>query len=189
MAPSVVRTRPSSTAIVLVDVQERLVAAMPPGRMRDLERAARILLGAARELGAPVLLTEQYPQGLGRTAAPLAEWLAAAGIRPIEKLAFSACLEPAFVEALEQTGAEAAVVLGMETHVCVFQTARDLVERGLRVAVPMDGVVSRRDDHRQVGLDLCAAAGAVVTTAETLLFDWMVQSGTDTFRTLSRLVR
>lgn len=183
------RTKPSTTAVVIIDVQEKLVPLMPTEQMDALERATKIMLGAARELGAPVLVTEQYPKGLGRTVSPLSDWIAAAGVTPIEKTAFSGCNEPRFVQALKEVGADAAVVVGMEAHICVFQTVRDLCTRGLRVDVPIDGVASRRDDHKQVGLDLCAKAGANITTAETVLFDWMVQSGTDTFKTLSKLVR
>jgi len=183
------RTKPSTTAIVIVDVQDKLATAMPPERMEQVERAARILIAAATELGAPLLCTEQYPKGLGPTIAPIRSALQASGVTPIEKLTFSGCAEPRFVQALKDTGADAAVVMGMETHVCVFQTVRDLSARGLRVDVPIDGVVSRRDDHREVGLELCRKAGATMTTAETLLFDWLVQAGTDTFKKLSRLVR
>ncbi len=183
------RTRPSTTAILLVDVQEKLVPTIPVEAMADLSRAARILFGAARELGAPVLVTEQYPKGLGPTIEPLRDLYAPLHVKPIEKLAFSACADPAFIDALKATGCDAAIVLGMETHICVFQTVRDLVARGLRVDVAVDGVASRRDDHKRVGLDLCQRAGAGLTTAETVLFDWMVQSGTETFRSLSKLVR
>ncbi len=183
------RTKPSATAIIVVDVQEKLVPTMPAERLEQLYRAARILLGAAAELRAPVIVTEQYPKGLGGTVSPLRELLADAGVKPIEKMAFSACNEPTFVEALKETKADAAIIIGMETHICVFQTVRDLAARGVRVDLPIDGVVSRRDDHRQVGLDLCAQAGATLTTAETILFDWLVQSGTDSFRKLAKLVR
>ena len=186
---AVERTKPSTTAIVVVDVQEKLIPAMPPERVEDLIRAVRIMLVAAAELGAPVLATQQYTRGLGPTHGPVRELLELGGVEPIEKLTFSCCAEPAFLQALKDTGADSAVVLGMETHVCVFQTVRDLCARGLRVDVPIDGVTSRRDDHRQVGLDLCTKAGATLTTAETILFDWMVQAGTDTFKKLSKLVR
>ena len=183
------RTKPSATAVIIVDVQEKLVPTMPREQMDQLLRATRILLGAAAELGAPVIVTEQYPQGLGATIGPIREELARLGVKPLEKLAFSGCNEPAFLDALKAANADAAVVLGMETHICVFQTVRDLVARGLGVHVPIDGVASRRDDHKEVGLELCKRAGAIVTTAETVLFDWMVQSGTDMFRKLSKLVR
>ena len=141
------RTKPSATAIIVVDVQEKLVPTMPAERLEQLYRAARILLGAAAELRAPVIVTEQYPKGLGGTVSPLRELLADAGVKPIEKMAFSACNEPTFVEALKETKADAAIIIGMETHICVFQTVRDLAARGVRVDLPIDGVVSRRHPH------------------------------------------
>lgn len=183
------RTKPNTTAVVIVDVQEKLVPSMPPERMEALVRATRILVNAAKELGAPVIATEQYPKGLGPSIAPIRELIEQSGARVIDKLTFSGCNEPRFIQAIKESGAEAAVVLGMETHICVFQTVRDLAARGMRVDVPIDGVASRLEDHRQVGLDLCAKAGATLTTAETIVFDWMVQSGTETFKTLSKLVR
>lgn len=183
------RTKPSTTLVIIVDAQEKLAAAMPSTDLEAMTRAARILLGAAAELGAPVLITEQYPKGLGNTLPEIREALEAADADVIEKLTFSACNEPQFVQALKDTTADAAIVIGMETHICVFQTVRDLVARGLRVDVPIDGVVSRRADHKKVGLDLCERAGATITTSETVLYDWMVQAGTETFRKLSKLVR
>lgn len=174
---------------MIIDLQEKLAPAMPRERLADTERAARIMLAAAAELGAPVLVTEQYSKGLGPTIPTIRQALETADITPIEKLTFSGCNEPRFIQAFKDTGADAAIVLGIETHVCVFQTVRDLLSRGVRVDVLLDGVASRRDDHRQVGLDLCAKAGATITTTETVLFDWMVQAGTDTFKKLSKLVR
>ncbi len=189
MSSSVDRTRPNTTAIIIIDVQEKLVPSMPADRVAQLERASRIMLAAATTLGAPILATEQYPRGLGPTIASLGQLLAQAEVPPIEKLAFSACNEPRFLAALRQSCADAAVVIGMETHICVFQTVRDLLARGLRVDVLIDGVASRREDHRQVGLDLCAKAGATLTTAETVMFDWLVQAGGDSFKKLAPLVR
>ncbi len=183
------RTKPSTTAIIIIDVQQKLIPSMPVAQMDDLRRAARILLGAAAELGAPVMCTEQYPRGLGATDQAIAAELEPLSVTPLAKNTFSCCMDPAFLDALKATGADAAVVIGMEAHICVFQTVRDLCARGMRVDVAIDGVASRRDDHRRVGLGLCEKAGANLTTAETVLFDWMVQSGTDTFKKLSRLVR
>ncbi|MFP6684069.1 MAG: isochorismatase family protein [Polyangiaceae bacterium] len=186
---SVERTKPSTTAVIIIDVQEKLVPTMPAEQMEQLKRAARIMLGGARELGAHILCTEQYPRGLGHTISPLRDWLEEAQVTATEKLSFSACKEPRFVQELKDARIDSAIVLGLETHICVFQTVRDLAARGIRVQVPIDGVASRREDHRQVGLKLCERAGATLTTAETILFDWMVQSGTDTFKVLSKLVR
>lgn len=182
------RLDPARTVVLIVDIQEKLCGAMPKERMDDLKRSARILIGAARELGLPAFYTEQYPKGLGSTIAELHDSLVECGARGFEKNTFSACGAEGFVEALP-TGATAAIVIGMEAHVCVFQTVRDLVARGLAVHVPIDGVVSRRDDHRERGLALCERAGAISTTTETAVFDLLEHAGTPAFRALAPLIR
>jgi nicotinamidase-related amidase len=183
------RLDPKRSVLVVVDVQERLAPAMPAPMMDSLTRASAILLEAARLLGVPVLATEQYPQGLGPTVAPLRDKLGTMGVTPFPKVTFSAGDEPAFLQALAATGARQAIVIGMETHICVMQTTRDLVALGLDVHVPLDGVASRREDHRDAGLRLCERAGASITTAETIAFDWLGRAGTDAFKAVSRLVR
>ncbi len=183
------RLDPKASVLVVVDVQERLASVMPPSEIERLQRAATILLTAAPLLGVSVLRTEQYPKGLGPTLPALQALLDQAGARSFEKTAFSACDAGGFLGALEATGARAAVVVGMEAHICVYQTVRDLVQRGLEVHVPIDGVVSRREDHRDVGLALCERAGAVRTTAETVAFDWLGGSGTEAFKAISRVVK
>lgn len=185
------RLDPAECVVILVDVQERLAAAMPAAHVAEVTRAATILIEAARLLGGRVVATEQYPQGLGRTLAPIAALLAEMKAPTVAKLAFSASDEPAFQRELVGEGAtpRAAVVLGMETHVCVFQTARELASRGLMVHVPIDGVASRREDHRAAGLSLCRDAGATLTTAETIAFDWLRSARNDAFRAISKLVR
>ncbi|MGK3989021.1 isochorismatase family protein [Sorangium sp. So ce136] len=183
------RLEPAASAVIVVDVQEKLAAAMPAPQMAALTRAATVLIEAARRLGAAVIATEQYPAGLGRTIAPLAEKLAEAGAPVIPKMEFSACDALEFERAFLQRAPRAAIVVGLEAHVCVFQTVRELAARGVTVHVPLDGVASRRDDHRLAGLDLCRAAGATITTAETVVFDWLRVAGTDDFRHLSKLIR
>jgi nicotinamidase-related amidase len=183
------RLDPKECAVLVVDVQEKLAAAMPPAQMAELTRAATVLVEAAHLLGARVIATEQYPSGLGPTIPPVAERLARAGAPTLAKMEFSACDSPAFERALASAGARTAVVVGMETHVCVFQTVRELASRGVDVLVPLDGVASRRDDHRAAGLDLCRAAGATVTTMETVVFDWLRKAGGDEFKKLSKLIR
>jgi nicotinamidase-related amidase len=183
------RLDPKQCAVVIIDVQERLAAAMPPPRVADLTRAATVLLDAAQVLGARAIATEQYPAGLGRTLPPIAERLGPRGITVIEKIDFSACDAPEFEQAWAEGPKATAIVLGMETHVCVFQTVRALIARGISVHVPIDGVASRRDDHREVGIALCRAAGGVITTMETVVFDWLRRAGTNEFKGLSKLIR
>lgn len=183
------RLDPSSSLVLLVDVQDKLAAAMPESSMTSLLRAGRILIEAARELGAPVLATEQYPQGLGSTVSELAQLLAGAHATVLSKVEFSAAEAPGFSSELARHACRSVVVIGMETHVCVFQTVRELVQRGLDVHVPIDGVASRREDHRLTGLELCRAAGATITTSETVAFDWLRKASGDAFKKVSRVVR
>jgi nicotinamidase-related amidase len=183
------RLVPAKSLVVVIDVQDRLAAAMPKERMARVARNIDVLLETAQLLGAPVVATEQYPKGLGPTIEPLGRKLHEMGAPRIEKTAFSASEVPAFTERLESVAPSAVVVVGMEAHVCVYQTVRDLVGRGLEVHVPIDAVVSRHDDDRATGIALCERAGAVPSTMETVVFDWLGRAGTDAFRAISKLVR
>jgi nicotinamidase-related amidase len=187
--PSVKRLDPKGTVVVVVDIQERLAAAMPGPRLADVVRAGKILIEAAPLLGASVLVTEQYPAGLGSTLSALDGPLRASRARRFEKLDFSALGAQGFWDALQRTRATSCVVVGMEAHVCVFQSVRDLVGRYLDVHVAADGVCSRRDDHRELGLRLCERSGAILTTAESVVFDWLERAGSDVFKQVAKLVR
>ena len=148
--------------LLVIDMQESY-----RGKLHEearLVRATQRLLGAAGELALPVILTEQYPKGLGATVEQMAGPLEALQVTPFEKTSFSAYEAPGFAEAFEAAQPEAVVVIGMETHVCVYQTVRDLTALGVEVHLRIDGVSSRRDDHRDAGIDLCVRAGAVRTT-------------------------
>ncbi len=181
------RLDPAETAVLIIDVQERLAAAMPEPQMAALTRAATVLIEASRLLGAELIVTEQYPAGLGKTIPPIAERLGDAPV--VSKMEFSACDAAGFERVWAKRAPRAVIVVGMETHVCVYQTVRELAARGVIVHVPIDGVASRREDHRQAGLDLCRASGATITTMETVVFDWLRQAGTEPFRRLSKLIR
>jgi nicotinamidase-related amidase len=183
------RLEPASSVLLIVDVQERLSAAMPAETMDLAVANMRILLEAARILAVPVIATEQYSKGLGPTVAPLAEPIRERGVQAIEKLTFSACDEPRVDQALSALSPRSAVVAGVETHVCVFQTARDLVARGLEVYVVVDAVASRREENRLAGLSLAERAGALLAPTETVVFDWLRRAGTDEFKAVSKLVR
>jgi nicotinamidase-related amidase len=183
------RLDPSQSLLLVVDVQERLASAMPQAAMDRLVANTLVLLEGARLLGVPVLASEQYPKGLGRTVAPIAEKLRAMGVEPIDKTTFDACGEPRLARAIADRSPRAIVLAGMETHICVYQTARELARRGIEVHVAADAVVSRRDENRALGLTLCERAGAFATPTETIVFDWLGQAGTDEFKAVSKLVR
>ncbi len=176
----------STAVVVVVDVQERLLPAMPQERLALLFKYAKAMILGAREMGIPVLATEQYPKGLGATAPQLRELLPSP---PIVKNHFSCGADPGFAKALAVTGRRQVVLVGMEAHVCVFQTARDLVATGHEVYVCADAVTSRSDLHRESGLELVRAAGATVHNVESVLFDLLHCAGTDEFRKIAPLVR
>lgn len=179
------RLNPKETALVLIDIQQKLAAAMPEPALHALCRNVDILLEASKRLGVPVLATEQYPKGLGPTLASIAEKLPG---KPLEKLCFSAADSDAFVKALQATGAKQAVLAGMEAHVCVFQTARALAEK-MPTWVLRDAVTSRTEENKNAGLELCRAAGAQLTVTETVVFDWLREAGSEDFKALSKLIR
>ncbi len=183
------RLDPAHTLLVVVDVQEKLAAVMPQTSMDRLQSGALLLLEAARLLGVTVVASEQYPKGLGPTIAPIAEKLRAMGVEPVAKSTFDALGEPRIASLVSARAARAAVVVGMETHICVFQTVRELARRGLEVHVVSDAVASRREENRVVGLGLCERAGAVVTSVEAVAFDWLGRAGSEEFRAISKLVR
>lgn len=187
-----------STLLVVMDVQERLVPAMPEEcRGLAIDNVIRLIQGA-RVMSIPLLVTEQYPQGLGRTIDPVAQALKELDPAPlpIDKVQFDGCADPQFTAALESawstpgTAQPRNVVLcGMEAHICIYQTARSLVERGYGVHVAMDATCSRRRDNRRIAQGLLTNLGAVVTSTETVLFDLLGQADGDEFRAVIKLVR
>ncbi len=178
----------SDTLLLVVDVQERLHPAMDG----ELRGAVEANLGrwaeAARLLGLPVVVTEQYPKGLG----PTMPWLSAAlgpSATALPKVSFDALGDPAVRAAIEATGRRSIVVAGMEAHICVFQTARAIEESGRRAFVLADAVASRSRANWEIGLELARRSGAVVTSTEAALFDLVGAAGSDTFKAISKLVR
>lgn len=180
-------------ALIVVDIQDRLLPAMPADTVADMMRNSAILIAAADQLGLPIVVSQQYPKGLGGTAQPIEDALARArGVHRFDKLEFSAAAAPAF-GALAATGSglgrDQWIVCGMETHVCVYQTARDLVARGSAVHVCADAVSSRTPANREIGLGLMARAGAVITSTEVCVFDLLGRAGSDEFRALSKVIK
>ncbi len=146
------------------------------------------LVESGRVLGLPVLVTEQYPKGLGRTEPQL---IAALGerYRPIEKTTLSIMGEPAFRSALHSAGCTQVVLCGVEAHVCVCQSAIDLRRAGLDVHVAADCVSSRRSDDAAVALRRMEQHGCWMSTHEMAVFELLAESGTPVFREWTRLIR
>jgi nicotinamidase-related amidase len=146
-----------------------------------------ILLSAAQRLGVPVLVTEQYPGGLGRT---LPEVRALLGeTPPFEKTAFSCAKADGFRDRVQQLGADHVILTGIEAHVCVLLTALDLLQGGGRVSIVADAVCSRRPANLEIGLGQARQAGAGITTTETVVFQLLGRADSDVFRELSKLLR
>jgi nicotinamidase-related amidase len=190
-AASELRLDRARAALLIVDVQERLAAVMAPGDLAVCQRNILTLLEMARRLQLPLVVSEQYPRGLGPTVPALRSALDEPGLDPlrIEKLTFACTDDPAFAEIYRRLRRDQWIVVGMEAHVCVYQTARGLVALGATVHVPADAVISRAPSNVHLGLGLVARAGAVVTATEAVVFDILGRAGTDDFRALSRLVK
>ena len=178
--------RRNETGLVVVDVQEGFRPVID-----GFDRMAcnvGILAEGFGVLGRPVLVSEQYPKGLGHTVPEVEEHLPAFTDR-IEKMRFSACGVDGFERSLERAKCSRWVVCGIETHVCVNQTALDLISRGYEVHVAEDAVSSRSPVNTRIGLEKMLGAGARATSAEMALFEMLEQAGGDEFKAISKLVR
>jgi nicotinamidase-related amidase len=173
---------------LIVDWQERLAAVEPEEASLRGQKTVGILCEAARVLGVPVVLSEQYPRGLGPPVPDVAEAARAAGATPVEKVEFGCTNNPEFQRIAAGMAGRSWIVCGMESHVCVWQTVRGLLPGG-PVHVVADAVCSRTEDNRQLGLTLAREAGAVVTSTETVVFDLLGRAGSDAFKQLSKLIR
>jgi hypothetical protein len=170
--------------LMVVDVQGKLARLMHEAEAL-FDNLPRLVRGAA-VLDVPVVATEQNPAGLGPTVEEVRPHLPT---EPIPKMAFSCCGEPAVVEALEATGRRQVLLCGIETHICVYQTARDLLGRGYGVHVVADAVSSRTPRNREVGLAKMQAAGAEVTSVETALFEMLEVAEGPAFKAILKVVK
>ncbi len=173
------------SVLVVVDIQEKLMPAI--AESSRVERNAATLLKAAALLGVPAFATEQYPKGLGPTAASLRALLPPDGV--VEKITFSAAREPAFMDRLERLGRRQVVLAGSEAHVCVMQTALSLLELGFEVVLVADAVSSRVPANAELGIARMRAAGATIVSTEMVLFEWVERAGTPAFKAVLELVR
>lgn len=174
--------------LLLVDIQERLAAAMPAESRAMVVRNAGMLARAAELLGVPVLVTEQYPQGLGPTDPGLKAQLPAS-VRLVEKTSFSCCGAVGFEAHLRESGRRQIVLAGMEAHVCVLQTALELGAAGWPVFAAADAICSRRPENHRNAMDRLRQHGVTVTNTESVLFEWLRDARHEHFKAISRMVR
>ena len=171
--------------MVIIDVQDKLARVMSD--RDELFLNLKKLVRGMQALGVPIIVTEQYPQGLGRTVPELAQLLC--DVQPIAKLSFSCCGEERFLKEIKVLNHRQVLVAGIEAHVCVYQTVVDLLGAGYEVQVVGDAVSSRTVENREIGLEKMRSAGADITSTEMALFELLKVAQGETFKEISRIVR
>jgi isochorismate hydrolase len=178
----------TDAALVVVDVQERLMPVIDgaDAAVRNIER----LIRGAHVLGVPVIVTEQYVKGLGATIAPIRAALdETSGYMPIEKSTFSAYGSAEFQTALRSSRRSQVLLCGVEAHVCVYQTAIDLLAAQHDVHLAVDAISSRAAQNKDLAVRRLAGEGAKLTSTEMALFELLVEAGTDEFRAISKMIK
>lgn len=174
----------NDSILMVIDIQERLVPTM---KVADqVIQNTSTLIATAKQLGIPIITTEQYPRGLGNTVPQLQDQINSNYL--FEKVSFTA-YTPDVKDVLENLGRRKVMIVGMETHICVFQTVRDLLSEGYEVFLACDGICSRTKENYKNGLALMASMGAALTNTETILFDLLKEAGTPEFKVLSKLIK
>ncbi len=172
--------------LVMIDMQTKLSLAMPADAMYATNKQVEILLHAAQLLSVPVIVTEQYPQGLGHTLPNLMALIPQASV--IEKTAFSAYAEPKLNAKLSRDKSQV-ILMGMEAHICVLQTALDLLANHKQVFVVEDAIISRHDSNKANAIARMRQAGCIITNTESILFEWLGNAQHEAFKTIAKLIR
>ena len=177
-----------NSQLVIIDVQEKLAATIAPQVLDRMVTGCALLLDAALSLEVPAILTEQYPQGLGTTIAAIASHLPA-GVHAIDKTCFSCAGADDFRRAIGTEGRNQVVLAGMESHVCVLQTAMELREQGREVFVVEDAVCARSELNHRNALTRLREAGVVISNVESVIFEWLRDARHAHFRQISALLK
>ena len=173
------------TALVIIDVQEKLSRVMHE-KEKLFENLQKLVKGA-KLLNIPIIITEQNPNGLGPTVSEIAPLLT--DIKPVTKFSFSCCSEEPFLRQLEMLNRKQVLLAGIETHVCVYQTAVDLIEAGYEVHTIVDCVSSRTLENKNLALDKMKSEGANLTSVEIALFELLKTAANPKFKELSKIVK
>ena len=175
----------NSAALLIIDIQERLAVVMD--KKEQVVGNTLHLVELAKMLNIPVVVTEQYPKGLGRTLPEISSALPS--YLPVEKVSFNCCGEATFNEQIKRLGKKKIIVAGMETHICVLQTSLGLLAEGFDVHLASDAVCSRTKANWRSGLELIRDAGGVITNTETVLFQLLGVAGTPEFKAISNRIK
>jgi isochorismate hydrolase len=174
-----------NTLLLVVDVQGNLARVM--NNKERLFQSIINMIQGARVLGLKLMVTEQNPNGLGPTISEISEHLS--GIEPISKFSFSCCDNEQFRHELNSAKPQNIIMAGIESHICVYQTARDLVKLNYNVEILSDAVSSRTAENRQIGLEKSKAAGAGITSVETALFEIVRDAQSEAFKDILNIVK
>jgi len=178
----------NDSVLVIIDIQPKLTAVMPTKVLARLQRNSTLLLKTAGQLKIPVIATEQYPSGLGKIEDEILK-LMPDGSTCIQKTCFSCADADNFLETLTDSGRKQVILLGMEAHICVYQTAVDLLQQGYAVFVVIDGVCSRQRENYEVALLRLRQAGVVTCDTESVIFEWLRDAQHPDFKFISSLLR
>lgn len=171
--------------LLIIDIQERLAPVM---KVRDsVVHNCLHLIELATTYNIPIVVTEQYPKGLGKTVGEILDVLQDYSL--IEKLTFSCCEEPSFLSEMKKFGRKSVILTGMETHVCVLQTCIGLLHEGFHVHLVKDAACSRSKENWETSVEFMRDAGAVVTCTETVLFQVLQIAGTEEFKAISKRIK
>lgn len=176
--------RREDAILLVIDFQERMVDALP--RAESVSAEVLRLIPAMKQMEIPIIATEQYSKGLGPTVEAVRKELDLSAI--VEKMTFSCCGAPKFWELLKSHQRRQVVVVGVEAHVCVLQTALDLIANGYQVHLPVEAVCSRSDANRDNALRRMNHAGVILTNSESVLFELMVEAGTELFKSVRKFI-
>ena len=171
--------------LLIIDIQQTMLKVIET--WPNVARKVNQLTQAATALGIPILLTEQYSKGLGGTIPEVVGQIRSPKVFPKDH--FSACLEAEFLPLINSYHRNKIVVVGMESHVCVLQTGLDLIKEGYQLQLVADGVASRTTQNRDIAIELFRKAGAVITSTETVIFQWAKRANTEDFRKILPIVK
>lgn len=174
-----------NTAALVIDIQEKLFPHIADSK--DLERNCKILISGLSVLEIPIIITEQYPKGLGPTIPEISKLLPK--VEPIDKISFSSSGSEYFLHTLHELGKRNIIICGIEAHVCVLQTTIDIIERGYQPVVIEDCVSSRKLSDKETALKRMAQEGALISSYESILFELCQVAGTEQFKAISNLVK
>ena len=176
---------PNKTVMLLIDVKGQLAQLMY--EKEKFFKSIQIMIQGMKLLKVPIIWMEQIPKNLGPTSEEVSQYMT--GLEPIEKFSFSCCGEPLFMDKFEKTGRSQVLLTGIESHICVFQTGYDLIQKGCKIQVISDCVSSRTKENKEIGIQRIINAGAEISSVEMIFFELMKTAKSDTFKQIIRLIK